>query len=288
MTIQLLHLCSTLPSKLIGLIPRFIRLNNATLRLIKKHNKPFILSFFLLLQVNHAIAEQIITFTVDESLGTQQNATINVDVQVDKRRDLHVVLKEDKTWRNIKDTIKPIKKSGKYHFTFETKNLSPGKYRIDAFLTPKRKDWNDRIGETLNRFVTVINAPFADTANENVQAKHKEKQLAQSAMLFGKEDRVKSINWPKEVKTNEEFKLTVKYTITSAKDLHIRLLNSNNWQEQGAVKIKLKKSGETVLPFGSMVENFEPGKYAWVVSITDTDNPEAVAHKMGKHFTIGQ
>lgn len=231
--------------------------------------------------------EGIVEFTVQEKIGTAQVPVINVEVNVDKTRDLHVVLKEAKTGKKIKSTFKRIKKSGKYHFKQSVGNLTPGRYQWSAYLAPRKKNWADRIGDPVNQIMQVVNAATFEPKVVKTKAKKAVNNNVKKKD-FAKKDGFKKITWPKEISTNDELTLTVQYLVTQERDVHLKLLNSKNWEEHGAVKVNVKENGKFSLPFSSMLDNYGPGKYVWVMSITEVGNPDKIIKKQGRHFVISK
>ncbi|WP_111977873.1 hypothetical protein [Algibacillus agarilyticus] len=175
-----------------------------------------------------------------------------------------------KTWKNIKTTRKRIKKSGKYHFKMPIENIKPGKYRVNAYLTPRGKDWQDKIGDQVGQNLTVVDADkYVKTIN------------------FNNMDKIKSAKWPKQINDNNEHILNIKYSLTEVRDLHIRLLNRKNWQAEGTLKFKVTEPGEISLPINNMLNDFPAGKYAWVMYLTAVDETERLSDKLGKNFILG-
>lgn len=231
--------------------------------------------------------EGIVEFTVQEKIGTAQVPVINVEVNVNKTRDLHVVFKEAKSGKKIKSTFKRIKKSGSYYFKVKVGNLSPGRYQWSAYLAPRKKNWNDRLGEPVNQIMQVVNAEKF----EQKAVKKQTKKVVRNNVKkkdFAKKDGFKKIDWPKNISTNDELILTVQYLVTQERDIHLKLLSSKDWEEHGALKVNVKENGKFSLPFSSMLENYGPGKYVWVMSITEVGNPDKILKKQGRHFVISQ
>ena len=235
--------------------------------------------------------DKINTFSVQEILTVGEIPVINIDVEVSNKRDLHVVLKDGKTQRNIKTIKKPIKNSGKFHFNFDIDELPPGNYRWNAFITPRKKNGNDRIGDSSTQMMKVITLEQAAIAQQKFkqhQKNNKVNKATEKQDNTANKDGFKKISWPKEISNNDAYTLTVDYLVTQARDIHIKLLNSENWEEHGKVKMSVNENGTFSLPFDSMLENFGPGKYAWVLSITEVGEPDNIVKKMGRHFVISK
>lgn len=244
----------------------------------------------IVFQSNYAVAEdKINAFSVQETITVGETPIINIDVDVSKKRDLHVVLKDGKTQRNIKTIKKPIKSSGKYHFDFDIDELPPGNYRWNAFITPRKKNGNDRIGGSSTQMMKVITLEQAAINQQKIKKlknNSKVNKATQKQKKTASKDGFKKISWPKNISNDEVYTLMVDYLVTQERDIHIKLLNSENWEEHGKVKISVDKNGTFSLPFDSMLENFGPGKYAWVLSITEVGKPDNIVKKMGRHFVI--
>lgn len=220
--------------------------------------------------VAKADEDEIIEITAQDIVGTEELPVIHIELTVKKSRDLHVALQDLSTQRPVKTTMKRIKKSGKYHFEFKTNGVKPGKYRFNAYLTPRKKNWNDRIGQTESHDIEIIDA-----------VKYVKK------VKFGNKDRIKSVKWPKKIIDNKEHQLLVKFDITEPRDLHIKLLSSGNWEEFGALKYTINKPQDFTMPFDNLINSFEEGKYAWVVYLTDVGGEDSILpKKFGKHFEI--
>jgi hypothetical protein len=213
--------------------------------------------------------DKIVEFIVQDKIGFEEVPVVQVEVQISKIRELHVAVVNLDGWKTVKKTQKRIKQSGKFHFEVPIDNLQPGKYRVDAYLSPRRKGWKDRITEPTRRNLTVLN-----------KAKTPKKPL------FSKQDKIKSVTFSKTVRGNESIALTVKYDITEARNLHIKLLDSGNWKEFGALKFPVNKTGEINLPLSNMADDFPASKYAWVVFLSEKDQVEPLGKKQGKHFEL--
>ncbi|MGJ8694513.1 MAG: hypothetical protein ACSHW0_18780 [Thalassotalea sp.] len=240
------------------------------LQIVKKLNHVILLTVLLSCSSHAEKVDEILSLSSQTIIGIAEVPTVHVELHVNKTRDLHVALQDLSTMRPVKTTMKRIKKSGKYHFNVKIEELKPGNYRWNAYLTPKNKQWQDRIGKTLSQNIEVINA-----------AKYVKE------VEFSKQDRIKSVLWPKQINDNKEHLLTVKFDISQPRDLHIKLLSSENWQEFGALKYTVNQPKDIVMPFNNIIDSFEAGKYAWVVYLTDVGSEEPlVKKKFGKHFEV--
>lgn len=219
---------------------------------------------------SYAQDDAIVNFDLDNLvIGLEEKPVVRVELALSKLRDLHVAVQEVKSRKTIKSTMKRIKKSGNYHFSLDIDDIKPGKYRVNAYLVPKGKNWNDRIGDTKFKVITIIDAPKAPKQS-----------------VYAQKDLIKNVIWPKTVTDDSEVILTAKYDITENRDLHLKLLDSENWQELGALKYTVKKPGEIAVPFSDLVTNFPAGKYVWVVYLATIGTDEPVTKKLGKHFVI--
>lgn len=228
-------------------------------------------TFVSLLSPSQLLAneDQIIELTVQDKIGYEEVPMVNVEVKVTKQRELYVAVVDMANWQTIKRTQKRIKKSGKYHFKLAIEGLKAGQYRVDAYLAPRRKGWNDRITEPTQTNFDVINKPKRPKKSE-----------------FSKQDKINNVTFPKQVVGLEEVTLTVQYDITQPRELHIKLLDSGNWKEFGALKFPVNKTGEISVPLSNMTEDFPASKYAWVVFLSEKGKVEPLGKKQGKHFEL--
>lgn len=212
--------------------------------------------------------DKILQFSVQENLGTQEVPKINVKVMVQKTRELYVSVQDlNNNNKRVTSTKKRIKKSGNYHFDIDIK-LKPGKYRFNAYLAPRGKGWNERIGNQLNAEMIVVNAPTYVKATE-----------------FSTNDKIKEIVWPKKITDNKEHTLTVNYNITEPRTLLVKLYNKKGWKVEGELKFPLKEPGQTSVPINNMLKSFGTGDFAWTAIISDKIG-SAEINKKGNHFTI--
>ncbi|AWB64997.1 hypothetical protein C2869_00430 [Saccharobesus litoralis] len=213
--------------------------------------------------------DNIITINTAAKIGFEQLPKVKVDIKVKKTRELYVALQDKQTWRNIKTTRKRIKKSGNYHFDFNIDNLKPGNYRLNAYITPRGKDWNSRIGEQKGvDFIVVDQAQFV----EKIQ--------------MATEDKIKGISYPKTIADDAEYKLDIQFDITEPRDLIIKLLNKNGWKEAGVLSFPVKEPGNISLPIDKMVTNFPAGDYAWMTYLSETGSKQPLSNKRGAHFSL--
>ncbi|WP_158971846.1 hypothetical protein [Paraglaciecola sp. L3A3] len=213
--------------------------------------------------------DKIVEFIVQEQIGFEEVPVIQVEVQVSKTRELHVAVVNLDGWKTVKKTQKRIKQSGKFHFELPIENLQPGKYRIDAYLSPRRKGWKDRITEPTRRNLLVLN-----------KTKNPKKSL------FSKQDKIKKVNFPKQVVGSQAVELNIHYEVTEARDLHIKLLDSSNWQEFGVLKFTVTENGQISIPLSNMPTDFPTSKFAWVIYLTEINKLEPISKKQGKHFLL--
>lgn len=211
--------------------------------------------------------DKVVEFIVQDKIGFEEVPVVQVEVQVSKTRELHVAVVNLDGWKTVKKTQKRIKQSGKFHFELPIENLQPGKYRIDAYLSPRRKGWKDRITEPTRRHLLVLN-----------------KTKIPKKSLFSKQDKIRNVNFPKIITGNESSALTVKYDITEPRDLYIKLLDSGNWKEFGSLKFPVNGTGEINLPLSNMTDDFPASNYAWVVYLSAKESIEPLSKKQGKHF----
>ncbi|TYK66234.1 hypothetical protein [Colwellia echini] len=238
---------------------------NKTLKLFK-YVTYFLAAFYL---SNVYADEGFINLTATEIIGYQQSPTVYVELEVNKTRDLHVVIQTVDGSNPINRTMKRIKQSGKYHFEVEIDDLKPGKYRVVSYLTPKGKNWSDRIDQATPFNFEVINKP------EYI------KQIS-----FSNQDKINFVKWPKKIIGTQEANLVIQFEITEPRDLHIKLLDSDNWKEHGAFKLPVVEPGNMSLPLSNLKADFPIGNYAWVVFLAPTGENEPVSEKFGKHFTL--
>ena len=237
--------------------------------LIQKCMKYSVFILTLFCGSNAYADDNIISLSTNEIIGYKETPIIYVELTIDKTRDLYVAFQNMDGWQTVKTTMKRIKKSGKYHFEVPIEDLKVGKYRVDAYITPKGKNWNDRLNETHHVEFEVIN---------------QEKHIKQT--VFSEQDRVKFVDWPKNIVGTQEATLTIKYDITEPRDLHIKLLDSSNWKEYGALKFPVTEPGDFVLPLSHLSEDFPSGAYAWVVYLTPTNELNKLSKEYGKHFVL--
>lgn len=215
--------------------------------------------------------DNFVSFSIKEKIGYQDAPTVFVELELNKTRDLYVAIQDAKEWKTVKRTMKRVKKSGKYHFEIPVENLKPGTYRVDAYITPRGKDWNSRIGDSKQVMMQVVDEPnFVE-------------QTAFSSM-----DKVRFVDWPEQIVGVQEAILMVKYEITEPRDLILKLLNSDNWQEHGELKFPVEEPGNFSLPLSHLTEDFNEGKYAWVIYLTEQGQNEPVSDKYGKHFVLSK
>lgn len=212
--------------------------------------------------------DEILEFSVQEILGTEEQPTVRIKLNIEKTRELFVAVQDlNNKMQRVGSTQKRIKKSGSYHFNMDV-DLKPGKYRFNAYIAPRGKGWNEKIGKPVNFNVTVVDEP-----------KYIKKPQ------FGTTDKVKQITWPKSIIDDTEQVLTIKYDITQPRILLLKLLNKKGWKEEAVLKFALKEPGQQSLPISSMLSDFGAGDYAWAALITDTETGETIT-KQGKPFTI--
>lgn len=213
--------------------------------------------------------DEIVSLSATEKIGFNQQPTVYIDLVVKKTRDLHVAIQNMDGWQTVKRTMKRIKKSGNYHFSVAVDGLKPGKYRVDAYLAPRGKNWADRLFQPQHAEFEVV-----DVAN---YVKTTE---------FSSNDQITFVDWPKQVVGEQEATLSVRYNITQARDLHIKLLNSDNWEEHAEIKVPVAEPGNFNLPLSHLINDFPTAKYAWVVFLTEAGGDEQVSEKYGKHFIL--
>lgn len=230
---------------------------------------------FLLVLLTTSIAvaadkeDKILSLSTKGKLGTTEVPVVEIELSVKKRRDLHVALKNlvDPS-KNVRKELKPIKKSGKYHFKIDVDGLEPGKYRLDAYMAPRKKDWNDRVGNVERFEFEVVDAPVYEAPKE-----------------FSSTDALTKLDFAKEVVGNGEYTLSIAYQITQPRELFIRLLNKDGWKEHGKLKFPLKEPGQISIPFVELADQFPAGDYAWVIQIREPGQEQEMV-KRGLHFTL--
>lgn len=216
-----------------------------------------------------ANADNFVDFSVQEILGFEDTPVIKLEIDIDKTRDLYVTIQRSQDWKTVKRTMKRIKKSGKYHFEMPVEDIKPGTYRVGAYVTPRGKDWNSRISSSKQIMIEVIDEP------------HFVKKT-----MFSSDDIVRFVDWPKQIVGEQEATLMVKYEITEPRDLVLKLLDSDNWEEHGVLKFPVTEPGNFSLPLSHLNEDFKEGKYAWVIYLSEQGDTEPLSDKYGKHFVL--
>ena len=214
--------------------------------------------------------DQISSLTLQEKIGLTETPLVQVEVEVSKIRQLHVVIQDMSSWKNVAKSNKRITESGNYHFELPIENMRPGKYRVDAYLSPRGKGFSEKLADPIRTQIEVIDKPTYEAPS-----------------IFNALDKIRHVEFPKFVEGNEDVTLKVVFYIKEPRDLHMKLLNSDNWKEFGALKYPINEPGEMILPLSDLSGDFPDGKYAWVVTITEKGKTEPLA-KMGKHFVLGE
>ncbi|WP_440877335.1 hypothetical protein [Thalassotalea sp. PLHSN55] len=229
-----------------------------------------------------AIAKDAINrFALPEQAHALQTITIAVNVDVSKQRELFVTLQDTTNWKTLKTLKKRIKQSGDYQFAYQVPELAEGRYRWNAYLAPRGKKWADRVSEFEPQYLMITDkaalakvAPVKATSTSKVN-------------LGEKIDLVTQVNWPKTIADDATHTLKVHYKVHQPRTLHIRLTNSENWQELGELSVPVTKPGAFEMPFEALQSNFGQGKYAWIIDIQDSAKKNSVlSKKFGKHFVI--
>ena len=213
--------------------------------------------------------DNILDLSVQEKLGYDEIPVVRVELDLETSRDLHVAFQTWGDWKPVKRTMRRIPQSGRYHFEVPFDNLEPGRYRVAAYLTPRSKDWNDRLGESTHASMEVVDAPTF---------------VRQT--LFSDEDRVTFVDWPAEVAGNEEVTLEIRYEVTEPRELVVRLSNSENWQQHGEIVIPVREPGNVTIPLANLTSDFPVGKYAWIVFLAESGAKEPISDRYGKHFVL--
>ena len=223
--------------------------------------------------------DAIVSLTVQDQLGFEEVPVVRVELSLDAPRDLHVAFQTWGDWKPIKRTMRRIKESGKYHFEVPFDNLNPGRYRLAAYLTPRRKDWNDRVGNTMHAPMEVVDAP-------KLSAFYGQSEVENKSPGFSESDKIVQVNWPKEIGGHEEATLAIRYEITKPRDLIIRLSNSDNWKQSGEMIFPVSEPGVTEIPLANLSIDFPAGNYAWIVFLAEPGTKEPHIGKLGKHFVL--
>ncbi|EWH09216.1 hypothetical protein DS2_13684 [Catenovulum agarivorans DS-2] len=234
--------------------------------------KKIFLVFALLSQSFFSVnADEIVHFEVQPKLAVDDVPVVRVQVKLDKTRDLHVAVQDiDNNWKQVTSTMKRIKKSGNYHFEMPLDDLKVGNYKWNAYITPRGKNWNDKIGEQLSQNMQVVKAI--------------PKQPAKAKM--SQRDVIQKIAWPEVVSDNAEHVLEVKYAVTQARDLHFILYDKKGWKNMGNVKITVAEPGVFSLPISNILAEYPEGEYAWTVWLAEVDSEKQVTKPIGKHFKV--
>lgn len=223
----------------------------------------------LIFSVNVYAQENIIeNVKVQGKIGLTQVPIVQLAVKVTKPLELNIAIQNMRTWKTVSRSRNLIESSNDYYVEMPIKDIVPGRYRIDAYLSPKGKDFTGRLADPVHAQMLVINEPTFEIP-----------------LKLSGEDKVKQVQFPKVVIGAQEVTLTLKYDVKGARDLRVRLLSSVNWKEFGTLKFPIKESGEMSVPLLNMIDDFPAGKYAWVVTLTEPGKTEELA-KMGKHFEL--
>ncbi|MCM2678526.1 hypothetical protein [Echinimonas agarilytica] len=215
-----------------------------------------------------APSDVITSLKVDPEIGYEQTPVVRLSVEIETQRDLHVVMQRSGDWKTIKKVTQRVKKSGNYTLKLPVENLQPGEYRVDAYLSPRRKGFKDKIGQVSRVPLKVLDKPTIE----------KEK--------FAAEDKVLNVTFPKQVTSNGVVDLDIKFQVVQARVLQIRLLDSDSWEEFGELTYPVPHNGNISIPLENMSEQFPTGNYAWVISLLDNEQDKQVMAKLGKHFTL--
>jgi len=234
-----------------------------------------ILFFACLCPADPALAEdRIVSLSAQEMLGNDEIPVVRVELELNTKRDLHVAFQTWGDWKPIKRTMRRIPQSGKYHFEVPFDKLKPGKYRIAAYLTPRRKDWNDRVGNTMHAPMEVLDVPQLASQAKSEKA------------VFSDVDKVSLVKWPQEISGTEEATLEIRYSITQSRDLIVRLANSDSWKQMGEMIFPVEEPGTTSVPLANLTSDFPAGNYAWIVFLAESGTKEPQLGKLGKHFVL--
>lgn len=220
--------------------------------------------------VANAESDIVVNFTVQNKIGYEQIPLVQFEVKIDSPRDFHVAVKDlNNNWKQVTAKTTRVPQSGKYHFEMPIEDFKPGKYKWNAYLTPRGKNWNDRVGEQVSQTMVVVNKPSF------------EKQIK-----FSAKDAIKKVSWPKLIEDNAEYVLSIDFQITEPRDLIIKLLNANGWEKLGEIKIPVTQPGNLKLPIQNVLTDYGSGKYAWVAIVADKQTEKQVGKKLGRPFTV--
>lgn len=215
--------------------------------------------------------ETVVSITADEKVGYQQKPIITIEAKINKTRDMHLALQDGSNgWKTIKSRFKRVKKAGKHSFQLDISELKPGQYRWNSYITPRGKDWNSRLGNTVSHMFEVVDAP-----------------VFKEPVAFSSADSITQVDWPKAITDDKSYTLKVDYKITEPRVLHITLANKKGWKEEGAIEVPVSEPGNIAIPFDSLVSSFAPGNYVWMVYLADNEGNQVQKKKLGKHFTLG-
>jgi hypothetical protein len=213
-------------------------------------------------------------------IGTNEKPVITLELDIAKTRDLFIVIRNMKSWQSVKQSMYRIKKSGQYHLAVEVEDLTPGRYRVDSYLAPKGKNWAERLAEPIFNEFTVLDV---NTVNQTKVA-----PIKKVAAEYAKNDQIVKLTWPKWIDKNGDIFLKIRFDITQPRDLHIKLLGSDNQQELGAIKLPVNTIDDVSVPFSDMLTNFDQGKYMWVAYLTAKQSELAITQKVAKYFNVIQ
>ncbi|MCQ3831012.1 hypothetical protein HXX02_16350 [Microbulbifer elongatus] len=201
---------------------------------------------------------------VPDFVGGNEPLRVDVDLKVAKTRDVYFVLQYFDTWKKLKEKSARVTSSGKYHVTFDTNGIEPGKYRVAVYMTPRDKNWNHRVGNG-------VNAPFSvltDTAwNEYIST-----------------EAISEVRWPRRVSNGKEV-LGVSYRINAPKLLNLDLLNGDG-DVISNIQYPVSESGDFSLPIDDLFGKVGAGRFTWKILLLAEDGQSAIGDEAVFHFTV--
>lgn len=201
---------------------------------------------------------------VPDIVGGNQPLRVDIDLKVAKTRDVYFVLQYFDTWKRLKDKTARVTSSGKYHVSFDTNGIKPGKYRVAVYVTPRDQNWNHRVGNEVNATFSV---------------------LTESAWNdFIATEAIAEVRWPHRVSTGKEV-LGVSYRINAPKLLNLDLVNGDG-DVISNIQYPVSESGDFTLPIDDLFGKVGSGSYSWKVLLLAEDGESAIGEEVVFPFMV--